>query len=715
MKFSSFVGLSLLIVINAKWAQAQDHAASTISTPSSPSLTVVNPNPDIIMLDSNTKQSALQHRVRLQHARDHVMPYVVSILVVTESFSSGEASRQVSSGSGTIISAQGHVLTNAHVVQSGKSFRVVMQDGTERKAKLIGEDTISDLAVIKIASEPNEKFGFVALKSDVRVETGDTVLAMGAPWGLSQSLSEGVVNNPNRLLASLFQDEADYEASLGPDQPTARYYAWIQHDAPISPGNSGGPLVDLDGQIVGVNTRGNSFGGDLAFAIPGADAAEIANKIIQFGLVPRAYFGFRLRSLKHTGFDRGVLINSVLDQSPAAKAGLLAGDRIIAINDQAINVPSPEDVPPIQRMFAEAKTDSPLVLRVVGASKAGKNISEREVNIIPVPMPKDRGDDGEIAKLGFTATELTPAMALRRKLDFSTGLLVNGIRAGGAAAIAKPALYSGDVIRRVGQKNIVSMRDVESIQLPIGKPVVLEFERSGERLLSVLIPQDIDKTNTPQNELSKPWAGVEVQAIPPTVAAVVGMPASGGFRITRLYADGPMAKAGAKVGDLIVGFDGTPIKAANETDVTPLQRRIRDALTDQPTSTSVWRDGKLLELKPSFIPAPLAENAMPTAKVSQLGIRIRQLSFFDKRKRRLQETQAGVLVEDVEQGRLGGLAHLAARDIVLAINGREVHDIDSFRDQFALALADQSNTPSIMVLRNNETRLLFVDRAWMED
>ena len=124
---------------------------------------------------------------------------------------------------------------------------------------------------------------------------------MGAPWGLSNSMSAGVVNNPRRLLVSLFDDEADYEDSLSEDEPTGRYYAWIQHDASIAPGNSGGPLVDLSGRIVGVNTRGMIVGGDLAFAIPGAEAGSIVRTLIEKGRVDRVSLGFRLRSLKGPG------------------------------------------------------------------------------------------------------------------------------------------------------------------------------------------------------------------------------------------------------------------------------------------------------------------------------------------------------------------------------------------------------------------------------
>src|SRR6478609_8605266 len=213
---------------------------------------------------------------RIAAARDRVLPVVVSILTVRQDYRQGEPSLSVSSGSGTIVSAQGHIATNAHVTQNGKSFRVVFADGRELPAKLVGTDSLSD-------------------------------------------------------------DEAEYEDSLSEDEPTGRYYAWIQHDASIAPGNSGGPLVDLKGRIVGVNTRGMIMGGDLAFAIPGTEAGNIVRQLIAKGRVDRVSLGFRLRSLKGTAFTQGVLVNSVERGSPPEKAGLQAGDRILSLNGKAID------------------------------------------------------------------------------------------------------------------------------------------------------------------------------------------------------------------------------------------------------------------------------------------------------------------------------------------------------------------------------------------
>jgi len=151
---------------------------------------------------------------RIAAARDRVLPVVVSILTVRQDYRQGEPSLSVSSGSGTIVSPQGHIATNAHVTQNGKSFRIVFADGRELPAKLVGTDTLSDLAVLQVQPPKPETFAYAEFVTSLDLRPGDTVLAMGAPWGLSNSMSAGVVNNPRRLLVSLFDDEAEYGASL---------------------------------------------------------------------------------------------------------------------------------------------------------------------------------------------------------------------------------------------------------------------------------------------------------------------------------------------------------------------------------------------------------------------------------------------------------------------------------------------------------------------
>lgn len=651
---------------------------------------------------------------RMATVRDAVLPYVVSILVVREDFAQGVGNLSLSGGSGTVISADGHVLTNAHVTDKGRGFRVIFGDGRELPARLVGSDPLSDLAVLKISAPQGTRFDGARFADTLTLQAGDAVVAIGAPWGMKNSLSAGVVNNPNRLLVSIFEDEADKEDTIGPDQPTGRYYAWIQHDASISPGNSGGPLVDMDGRIVGVNTRGSFFGGDMAFAIPGPDANRIARELIERGSVTRAEFGMRLRSLSGSGLGDGVLINSVRPDGPAGVAGLKPGDRIVAIDGERVDAPTADAVPALERQLVETAIGRALTLTVLRIDG-----TRREVRLIAERASPDRGDEREIRAWGLSLVELTPAMAERRGLPYREGLLITGIRPGGAASTASPALAKGDVIRMRDGRALTRLDAIVDCDADAAtsaaNATLLEVDRAGAALLSALSPRPCVEVKTPQTELPKPWAGVMVQPVDPKLARLLGAGAEVGYRITRVVAGTPFADAGGKVGDVVIAIDGAPVPVVNATDTTPFEQRVRNADPGKALAVTVLRDGARRELALALETAPAPDTAMAQASIEEFGIRVRELSFFDRIERRLGDEIKGVLLESVESGGLGGLAHLERNDIVLSIDGVETTNVGALRA--ALERARDATTPSIVftVRRDRETRLLFLERDWLKD
>jgi len=649
---------------------------------------------------------------RISKARDAVLPVVVSILTVRQDYQQGEPVLSVSSGSGTVISAQGHIATNAHVTQNGKSFRIVFFDGRELPAKLIGTDTASDLAVLQAIPPTPETFAFARFAENLDDLTpGDTVLAMGAPWGLSNSMSAGVVNNPRRLLVSLFDDEADYEDRLGVDEPTGRYYAWIQHDAAIAPGNSGGPLVDLNGRIVGVNTRGMIMGGDLAFAIPGPDAGDVVQRLIANGEIKRVALGFRLRSLKGTRYTDGVLINAVERRSQADKAGLLAGDRIVSLNGDQVTARQPVDVPALQRRIAELPIGSQVVFKIE------RNAKVSEVKLKADPQPKSRGDDFASSPFGISVTELTQPMGRRRHLDDDAGLLITGIRPGGAAAIARPKLQAGDIIRKIDNQVLNETSQLASIVVPVNaeKYYLFEIERDDEKMLALLKPESNDKVRVPLPELPKSWSGVEVQAISSSLAKDMKL-ASPGYRITRLYPNSPLAKAGAKTGDLLVSLQGQKLKPANDSASEPFHQAVRDVVPETEVKFEAIRNGQPISLKLSFAPSPISSAGLKTLNLSKLRAEIRELGFYDRVNEHLSVDQKGVILDGVESGGPGGLAHLNRSDIIIRLGKTDVVNVETLRKALDLALSAKSNALiPIIVIRGSENRVLYLDPYWLDN
>ncbi|KFN44674.1 PDZ domain-containing protein [Arenimonas oryziterrae] len=647
---------------------------------------------------------------RISAARDKVLPVVVSILTVRQDYRQGEPSLSVSSGSGTVVSAQGHIATNAHVTQNGKSFRVVFADGRELPAKLVGTDTLSDLAVLQVQSPRPETFAYAEFATSLDIKPGDTVLAMGAPWGLSNSMSAGVVNNPRRLLVSLFDDEAEYEDSLGEDEPTGRYYAWIQHDAAIAPGNSGGPLVDLSGRIVGVNTRGMIVGGDLAFAIPGPEAGSVVRALIDKGSVSRVSLGFRLRSLKGTGFSHGVLVNAVERDSPPEKAGLRAGDRILKLNGEAIDAPQPIDLPALQKHIAELPVNSAVRIEV---ERDGKR---RDIELKATAQTRERGDENAVPPLGISASELTAAMGRRRNLDDAAGLLVTGVRPGGPAAVARPELAAGDVIRRIDGKPVNSLADLSSALRPGAevKPLIVQSERDGAQRLSLLTPVFGDQARTPLPELPKAWVGVEVQPFTTSLAREIGLPGPG-YRISRLYPGSPLAKAGAKVGDLLVSVDGEPLKPNNETSSEGFDQRVHDLSLDSRSRFSALRDGKTIEFDVGLLPSPVDTSGLRTLAVAGLRAQLRELGFYDRVALKLPMDRSGVIIDGVESGGAAGLAHLKRGDVIIQLGDRLVSTPDELSKALdhSLAAVDGGLIP-LQVIRGSQTRILYLERYWLK-
>lgn len=647
---------------------------------------------------------------RISKARDAVLPVVVSILTVRQDYQQGEPVLSVSSGSGTVISAQGHIATNAHVTQNGKSFRIVFFDGRELPAKLIGTDTASDLAVLQVISPAPEAFAFAKFADNLDDLTpGDTVLAMGAPWGLSNSMSAGVVNNPRRLLVSLFDDEADYEDRLGIDEPTGRYYAWIQHDAAIAPGNSGGPLVDLNGRIVGVNTRGMIVGGDLAFAIPGPDAGSVVQRLIANREIRRVALGFRLRSLKGTRYTSGVLINAIERKSQADKAGLQAGDRIVSLNGEVVTALQPVDVPALQRRIAELPIGSQVVLKIERSDKV------IEIKLKADAQPKARGDDLASSPFGISVTELTQPMGRRRQLDDDSGLLITGIRPGGAAAIARPKLEPGDIIRKIDGQAVSNVSQLSGIVVAANseKYYLLDVERDDEKIVSLIKPESNDKVRIPLPELPQSWSGVEVQAISNSLAKDMKL-GSSGYRITRLYPNSPLAKAGAKIGDLLTGLQGEKLKPANDSASEPFHQAVRDVIPETEIQFDALRNSQPISFKLSFLPSPISSAGLKTLNLSKLRAEIRELGFYDRVNGHLPISQTGVILDGVESGGPAGLAHLQRSDIVIRVGKSNVDNVEALRKALDTALATKSSALiPIIVIRGSENRVLYLDPYWL--
>ena len=380
-------------------------------------------------------------------------------------------------GSGFIISQDGYILTNNHVVSEGDEIIVRMADRREFNAKLVGTDVRSDIALIKIDAD---NLPVVKIGSGNDLKVGEWVLAIGSPFGFDHSVTAGIVSAKGRSL------------------PSENYVPFIQTDVAINPGNSGGPLFNLDGEVVGVNSQIYSQSGGfmgLSFAIPIEVAMDVAKQLRTSGKVSRGWLGVLIQDVtgelaESFNMDRpqGALIARVLPDSPAEKAGLQVGDVILAYNGSELQ--SSSELPPL---VGASNVDQPAELLIL---RAGKEI-KRKVDIGELPAEDAISLSGDYPKpqvkenrLGMAVSELTPEQ--RKELDAPAvkGVIVESVT---GQAAREAGIQQGDVILMLNNQEITSVAQFNQMvqDLPAGKTVaVLVHRATGPIFLALRTPAE---------------------------------------------------------------------------------------------------------------------------------------------------------------------------------------------------------------------------------
>jgi serine protease Do len=384
-------------------------------------------------------------------ARDAVLPSLVHITPILEVYSRGQKSKAAVTGSGVIMDAQGHVLTNNHVVSNAKRVTCILYDKRERTAHVVGTDTSTDVAVLQLDLEPGEEVPVAKLGESSSLSAGQYVVAMGSPLGLARSISAGVVSTPDRYFPEDF---------LPTGEITGTYNTWIQTDAAINPGNSGGPLVDLSGRVVGINARAVPiFGENIGFAIPMDVVRDVAAQILTGG-VKRSWIGARWQEVKglgeYFGTERGVLVGGIIPGSPAEQAGLRAGDVLLEWNGKPVSVRFEEELPAFRKLIADTPIGSGVPVRLV---RQGEELSLRVTTEL---APDADSDETEIEGWGMTVRDVTPEIARRRRIRDSEGVLLTGVKNAAPAAVA--GLDDADILREVEGHRVRNVEELLAAQ-----------------------------------------------------------------------------------------------------------------------------------------------------------------------------------------------------------------------------------------------------------
>jgi serine protease Do len=378
----------------------------------------------------------------IEFARQQVFPALVNIAVVSKDYTGGRLERFPSAGSGVIVSPAGHVLTNYHVAADAVEITCRLPTNEAIPATVIAHDPLTDLSVLKLTLEKRRNsdspLPFARLGDSDALKTGDYVLAMGNPLTLSSSMTLGIVGNPSRVFTSFTGSDLD-EMDLGGGQVTGLFTRWIQHDALILPGNSGGPLVNLRGEVVGINTAifsrsGGNMG--IGFAIPINMARTVMRDLIDKGRVVRGFLGVVIQGLdeplaKSFGYQGtdGALVAEVSPGSPAEKAGIMSEDIITRFNGNRVSGPD--------RFRIEVAAVQPGTTAEVEVFRGG---SLRTLEIQVGELPGERASAGAAptenadANLGASLRTLTPDMARQLGIEeYRGGVVVMGVEPASAA------------------------------------------------------------------------------------------------------------------------------------------------------------------------------------------------------------------------------------------------------------------------------------------
>lgn len=377
-------------------------------------------------------------------------------------------------GSGFIVSKDGYILTNNHVVEDADKIMVTLLDGRELQAKLVGTDPSTEVAVIKI--DANDLHALEMANSDT-IEVGEWVLAIGNPFGLSHTVTVGIVSAKGR-------------SGLG----LSTYEDFIQTDAAINPGNSGGPLINLDGKVVGINTAivGANINIGIGLAIPINMAKSVYDQLVQKGKVVRGFLGVTIQDITPDLADsfklkdtKGVLVPDVTPDSAAAKAGLKAGDIITAFDGQPV-----EKASEFQRRVAMKKPGSEVEITVLRDGK--KQTLTAKLEERPSDEQLAANMKGQAAeKLGITVQNLTDDLAKQFGFVGQKGVLVTDVESDSPAAMA--GIQPGSLIQEVNRKpveNVKEFKEAVDAAAKEGK-VMLRVRYEKSSIFVVLtIPKD---------------------------------------------------------------------------------------------------------------------------------------------------------------------------------------------------------------------------------
>jgi serine protease Do len=644
-------------------------------------------------------------RAQVDVAIEKVRPALVRIRVVSVDYGEGREIKLQEVGSGAIITKDGYIITNHHVAGHGKRMFCTLSNREEIEAELIGTDPLTDISIIKLKPEKPREFTPASFGDSAKMRVGDYVLAMGSPMALSQSVTLGIMSNTEMVIPRFWGAAGQLRLD---GENVGGLVRWFAHDAAIYGGNSGGPLVNLKGEIIGINEI--SFG--LSGAIPGDLAKSIAKELMTKGKVTRSWLGVDVQPLfKHSDGEHGILIGGVVEDSPADKAGLQAGDLMLRLNGTATDVRFDEQMPAFMQLVSSLTIGKEVTATI---RRDGKDLT---VHLTPAERGEINPKQQELKQWGLTARNISFLAAKEMKRDSLDGVLVTSVRPGGPAVEAKPALNPRDVIVAVNETPIKNLEELIALtrKLTEGKtervPVIATFERKSARFLAV-VKVGIQELKDPGLEVTKAWLPIETQVISRDIAKQLGEPDLKGFYVTRVFPGSSAEKAGLKPGDFITAVDDEKLTASASEHQDELSTLIRQYDVGKTATLAIIRDKKKMKIDVELVRSPALQREMKKYRNDDFEFTARDVSFFDSADEQWSTNQLGAVVEDVKSGSWAELGSLYTGDLITEVNGQAIHNVEGLRRQMEQIASAKKTVVIIKVLRGIHTLYLEMEPNW---